>query len=109
MLDVAPMATGVILLVIFSILFGIGLRVLFAVLSYKIGKRKGQELTGLLLGIFLGWIGLIIVAVLPDESRPAYTSQSTSEVQGTRVCRHCSRQVADNARFCPYCGHSLGE
>lgn len=42
-----------------------------AVASYIGWKVKGRPLTGFLLGIFLGWVGVLITALLPltDEKR----------------------------------------
>jgi hypothetical protein len=37
-----------------------------AVIATAIGNwRKGRPLTGFLLGLFLGWIGVIIIALMP--------------------------------------------
>jgi hypothetical protein len=33
--------------------------------SFSIGKRKGRPWTGFLLGLLLGWIGVVIIAVVP--------------------------------------------
>jgi len=99
------MISGILIVYVLIFLGIIGLRILFAVLSYRIGKRKGQELAGLLLGIFLGWIGLIIVQVLPDESaRMKQSTYSSQAGPGRALCRHCSREIRADARFCPYCG-----
>jgi hypothetical protein len=53
---VNPAETGIVLL----------FWVLAAVLAASaIGKRKGRRGTGFLLGLLLGWIGVIIIAVIP--------------------------------------------
>lgn len=36
---------------------------------YAIGKDKGMPVGGLLLGVFLGLIGLLIIAVIPSQTR----------------------------------------
>jgi hypothetical protein len=41
--------------------------ILFGYFGYLIGKPKGRETAGALLGFFLGIIGIIIVAVLPKR------------------------------------------
>ena len=43
-----------------------------AVTAALIGRRKGRPWTGLLLGLLLGWIGVIAIAV----TRPAQTRRS---------------------------------
>ncbi|MBN2378777.1 zinc ribbon domain-containing protein [candidate division WOR-3 bacterium] len=113
--EYVPMVSGIFIVYVIVILLAIGARVVFAVLSYKIGKSKGQETVGLLLGIFLGLIGLVIVAVLPDESaktKHQYTSSSvpsseSSSGPGRALCKYCSREIRADARFCPYCGHQV--
>lgn len=35
------------------------------IVAVLIGSRKGRPLTSFLLGIFLGWIGVIIIALVP--------------------------------------------
>jgi len=85
----------------------IGVRVVMGIWSYKVGKRKGQELVGLLMGILLGLLGLILVYVLPDKS--AKTPPAQTYGPGQTKCPHCSRTVPANSRFCPYCGRLLSE
>ncbi len=38
-----------------------------AIAAGSVGKSKGRTFTGWLLGIFLGFIGLIIIALLPKN------------------------------------------
>jgi hypothetical protein len=101
-----PIAIGAALLIGFLILIGVAIHVGIVIWCYMVGKRKGQELVGLLLGIFLGWIGLIIIYVLPDQSKPSLPATPYGSGQ-TVKCPHCSRQVPAEARFCPYCGNML--
>jgi len=104
--EVWPFAIGGAVLIGFITLVAVGLHVLIVIWCYKVGKRKGQELAGLLLGIFLGWIGLIIVYVLPDESatNPPVQIYGTGQ---TVKCPSCSRMAPAEGRFCPYCGHQI--
>jgi hypothetical protein len=103
--EVWPFAIGGAVLVGLIILVAVGLQVLIVIWAYKVGKRKGQELVGLLLGIFLGWIGLIIVYVLPDESKP----QPPQGVVQVIKCPNCAKMAPAEGRFCPYCGKLLNE
>jgi uncharacterized membrane protein YeaQ/YmgE (transglycosylase-associated protein family) len=42
------------------------LDILAAIVAARIGsRRKGRPNLGLLLGIFLGWIGVIVIALIP--------------------------------------------
>lgn len=43
-----------------------------AVTATLIGRRKGRPWTGFLLGLLLGWIGVIVIAV----TRPAHEAQT---------------------------------
>ena len=38
-----------------------------AIVGYIVGKKKGKRGIGFVLGFFLSWIGVIIVAVLGDD------------------------------------------
>ncbi len=51
---------------------------LVAGLGYFIGTRKGRPAAGLLLGLFLGLIGIVIIAVIPatDPSHGAVVKAS---------------------------------
>ncbi len=108
-----------------SIVIGIGATVGFTVWAYSIGKKKGRPGLGVVLGLFLGWVGVLIMYLLPDESRTTATPSTGSTYrkhyddtygavtsQGSRVemrpCNHCSRYAPSDGRFCAYCGHLLG-
>jgi hypothetical protein len=42
--------------------------VVFGVLGYFVGKRKNRVPLGIVLGVILGLIGLIIIAVIPRKN-----------------------------------------
>jgi hypothetical protein len=51
----SPLVTVILLVWVVGAIFAAG----------AIGNRKGRPGTGFLLGLFLGWIGVIIIAVTP--------------------------------------------
>ncbi len=52
-------------------------------IGYLIGKRKNQQVLGLVLGAFLGCIGWIIVAFLPANQAPGATVYPPSSMRPT--------------------------
>ena len=50
-----PLATMILLVWVVAAIFAAG----------AIGNRKGRPGAGFLLGLFLGWIGVIIIALIP--------------------------------------------
>jgi hypothetical protein len=112
---------------IIFLVVALALRVGLVVWAYKVGEKKGKGTTGLLLGLFLGWIGLIIIYALTADSAatpatpssPPFSSSTSTINRGTSntysststsrtiQCKHCSRKAPADARFCPYCGHLL--
>jgi hypothetical protein len=71
--------------------------------GYLIGKWKGRGTAGLWLGLLLGVIGWVIVAVLPDSERvtgPARRCPFCAEVvlPAAVVCKHCHRDIPLTAR-----------
>lgn len=63
-----------------------------AVIGAMIGSSKGNGVPGFFLGLILGPIGLVIVAVMP----------------GDRVeCRYCKSKINPEATVCPNCQKNL--
>jgi hypothetical protein len=59
--------------------------------AIKMGKPKGRE--GWLYGILLGWLGVLLLAVLPKNmSRGAFVE-----------CPHCKETIRHSATVCPHC------
>ena len=81
-----------------------------AIVGYIIGKNKGKGGIGLLLGIFLSWIGVIIVAVLSDDvKRDQEHREMMAAVGGTKEiikvkCPQCGALADEGVKFCPGCG-----
>lgn len=73
-----------------------------ALLGLLIGQPKGKGGLGFLLGLFLGVIGLIIIAVAkPAEAAPQGTA--TDRIP----CPHCAEAVLPAANVCPHCHRDL--
>lgn len=58
-----------------------------------IGKPKMR--TGWLYGLFLGWIGVIVIALLPTSGH------------AMRKCPYCAESVRREALVCPHCQRDL--
>ena len=61
------------------------------ILSTVIGNNKGKSGTGLLLGILLGWIGLIIMIF----------------ISAGKQCPECKKTVHKQATICSFCRHKF--
>jgi predicted membrane channel-forming protein YqfA (hemolysin III family) len=59
-----------------------------AVVAYHIGNRKGRPGTGLLLGLLLGWIGVIIIAFVP----PTHDALVQRERERLQIQREAQEQ-----------------
>jgi len=71
----------------------------FAVVGGAIGAIKGRVGEGVLLGLFLGPLGILIV--------PALKSQKELDRKNTRKCPFCAERVANDAKLCKHCGQSF--
>jgi hypothetical protein len=69
-----------------------------------IGRSKGMENSGFLLGLLLGPIGLIIIAVTqPSQER----RDQVARKQGMVSCPHCNEFVRPGASVCRHCQHEM--
>ena len=62
--------------------------------AYSMGRPKRRE--GLAYGLFLGWLGVIILALLPARS---------AGDMGT--CPYCAEEIKLAASCCKHCGNAL--
>jgi hypothetical protein len=86
--------------------------------AYLIGAPKRRS--GFLYGLFLGWIGVLIVAILPPASEPtlqeleknrSYMAPSYYEAQRSKLlsartqreCPFCKEEIRRDASVCPHC------
>lgn len=67
-----------------------------------IGKSKGRDTDGFFLGLLLGPIGLIIIAVLGPTSA-VIAQQQQAELMEYRQCPHCKERMRRDAGTCPHC------
>ncbi len=88
---------------------------LCAFIGLAIGSTKGRELEGLLLGLALGVIGLVIIAVLSPtpvaqarrNREVAIATQTLDGVPPLRLCPWCAERIQPAAKVCRYCGREV--
>lgn len=75
-----------------------------AVIAWQIGVHKGKQGAGALLGIFLGWLGVLIIALVSatDDARRARALES-----GFVACPFCLEMVRQGATACPHCQREI--
>lgn len=73
--------------------------------GHQIGKPKGRA--GGVWGLLLGWIGVIIVALLPPTHlSPGVPGAGPPALMGGpmyRECPHCKESMRRDASICPHC------
>jgi hypothetical protein len=64
--------------------------------TVSMGRAKNRE--GWAYGVFLGWLGVIILALLPPLA-------FASDVHETKRCPDCDEAIRENANVCRFCGY----
>lgn len=70
----------------------------------SIGNPKGRA--GWLYGILLGWLGVLLVALLPPKPHVVVALEKERELETThRECPWCREPMRREASVCPHCRH----
>jgi hypothetical protein len=64
-------------------------------------NKGGSSGAGAALGIFLGWIGVLIAAVVTPSNPSAQRTQGG--IRTHRECPHCKEPMRRDASVCPHC------
>ena len=79
--------------------------ILPAVLAALMGRDKDRLNLGIILGLFLGWIGVIImVGVAPTDAARRATAFENGQAF---ACPFCREPVRTGATVCPHCQRDL--
>lgn len=69
--------------------------------AQKMATEKGYERgVGIALGVFLGWIGVLIIALI--TARPGGPAGGA-----TKACPFCAERVQWAAKVCKHCGRDI--
>ena len=73
---------------------------IMGLIGYAIGNGKGRGTAGFFLGLFLGFIGWIIVLLLSPAQN---TIQVAQQPKLTHVCPYCRSSIDPRASICAVC------
>jgi hypothetical protein len=78
--------------------------VVFGAVGQAIGARRGMRpIKGVLIGLILGPIGWILLALLPTSEEEQVRA---NRQQGRKRCPQCAEWVQRGAKVCPHCGYA---
>jgi ribosomal protein L32 len=76
--------------------------IICAIASGIVGHSKSRPVLGWVIGIFLGFVGLIIIALLPtNQKQKEATALESGEL---KKCPYCCELIRSGAVVCRYCG-----
>lgn len=81
------------------LLLSLALTVAAVWVSVHLGNKKGTVALGWVLGILLGWIGVVIMLIIP----PSAEAQRREALQNGFACPYCQEPVRHGATVCPHC------
>jgi len=76
-----------------------------AFIGMGIGKGKGKAGAGFALGLFLGPIGIIIIALMKENTAKVEAEALASGEM--RKCPYCAELVKKEAKVCKHCGREF--
>lgn len=79
--------------------------IICAIASGIVGHSKSRPILGWVLGIFLGFVGLIITALLPtNQKRKEIIAVKSGDL---KKCPSCCELIKNDAVVCRYCGKEI--
>lgn len=98
-----------------SVEFFIFVWITCAVVGGLIGNSKGRVPEGVLLGLFLGIVGVVIIAVLSPSTQARRqrfqqalaASPTPAPDRSSRPCPWCAESIQPAATVCKYCGRHV--